>query len=82
MIAEKKTLTHSHTLTPFDWSGKEAFGKHCGKMRNCLYKQFLLLLQCFLPYQRQKLSSLLHSICCLGMLSIWSGSKFCRAGMG
>ena len=41
-------LTHSHTMTPFDVSGKEAFWKHCGKRRNCLYKQFLLYPQYFL----------------------------------
>ena len=25
-----KQLTHSHPMTPFDGSGKEAFCKHCG----------------------------------------------------
>ena len=29
-------LTHSHTMTPFDASGKQAFRKHCRKRRNCL----------------------------------------------
>ena len=75
-------LTHSHTVTPFDASGKEAPGKHCGKRRNCLYKQFLLFQQCFLLYQRQKLSFLLHLICRLQMLSIWTGSKFCHVAIG
>ena len=28
-------LTHSHTMTPFEACGKQAFGKHCGKRRNC-----------------------------------------------
>ena len=28
-------LTHSHTVTPFDAPGKQAFWKHCGKRRNC-----------------------------------------------
>ena len=28
-------LTHSHTMKPFDASGKEAFSKHCGKRRKC-----------------------------------------------
>ena len=28
-------LTHSHTMTPFDTPGKQAFWKHCGKKRNC-----------------------------------------------
>ena len=73
---------NSHTMTPFDAFGKEAFWKHCGKRRNCLYKQFLLFPQCFLPYQKQKLSFLYHLICRLQMLSIWSGPKFCRVGMG
>ena len=27
------TLTHSHTMPPFDVSGKEAYSKHCGKRR-------------------------------------------------
>ena len=27
--------THSHTMTPFDAPGKQAFRKHCGKRRNC-----------------------------------------------
>ena len=28
-------LTHSHSMTPFDAPGKQAFWKHCGKRRNC-----------------------------------------------
>ena len=87
-------LTHSHTMTPFDGSGKEAFKKHYGKRRNCLYKQFLLFpcfllyqrqklskTQCFLLYQTQKLSFLLHLICHLQRLPIWSGPKFYCVGM-
>ena len=31
----KGWLTHSHTMTPFDAPGKQAFWKHCGKRRNC-----------------------------------------------
>ena len=27
--------THSHTMTPFDAPGKQAFRKHCCKRRNC-----------------------------------------------
>ena len=69
-------------MTHFDGSGKEAFGKHREKRRNCLCKQFLLFQQCFLLYQRQKSSFLLHLICRLQMLSIRFGSKFCRVGMG
>ena len=29
------TLTHSHTMTPFDAPRKQVFWKHCGKRRNC-----------------------------------------------
>ena len=76
--AVKSHVTPSHTLTPFDRSGKEAFWKHSGKRRNGLYKQFLLYLQCFLLYLRQKLSFLLHLICRQQMLSIWTDVKFCR----
>ena len=32
-------LTHSHTMTPFDAPGKQAFLKHCGKRSNCLYQE-------------------------------------------
>ena len=34
-ILLKVVLTHSHTMTPFDAPGKQAFWKHCGKRRNC-----------------------------------------------
>ena len=34
-ILWEKGLTHSHTKTPFDAPGKQAFWKHCGKRRNC-----------------------------------------------
>ena len=36
---------------------------------------------CFLLYQRQKLSFLLHLICHLQILSIWSCSEFCHVGI-
>ena len=31
-----KHLTHSHTMTPFDVSGKEQFSKHCGEKEKML----------------------------------------------
>ena len=31
-------LIHSHTMTPFDAPGKQAFWKHCGKRRNCSWR--------------------------------------------
>ena len=74
-------LTHSHTMTPWRvW--EEAFCKHFGKRRNCLYKQFVLFPQFFLLNQRQKLSFLLHLIFRLQMLSVWRGPKFCHMGVG
>ena len=58
-------LTHSHTMTPFDASGKEAFWKHCGKRRNCSQRAispfptvFSTCLDNFLPFlSNLKLSS-------------------------
>ena len=38
-------LTNSHTMTPFDASGKQALGK--GEIAH--NKQFLLFAHCFLP---------------------------------
>ena len=69
-------LTYSHSMTPFDASEKEAFCKHCGKGGIASTSNFSLFPQCFLLYQRQKLLFLLHSICPLQMLSIWSGPNF------
>ena len=48
---------------------------------NIVYKQFLLFPQCFLLYQWQKLSFLLHLIFHLQMLSVWSGGPKCCVGM-
>ena len=60
-----KHLTHSHTMTPFDDPGKQAFRKQCGKRRNCLYQAispfatvFSTRLNNFLPFSSNfKLSS-------------------------
>ena len=65
-------LTHYHTMTLFDASGKEAFSKHCGKGENAGNQHFLLFPQCFLLYHRQKLSFMLHLFCRLQMPSIWT----------
>ena len=76
-----KGLNHSHTVTPFDVSGKEAFSKHCGKMKTGNL-HFLLFPQCFLFYQKQKLSFMLHLFCHLQIvLSIWTKLNFCRLEM-
>ena len=45
-----KGLTHYHIMLHFDALKIYSCGKHCEKRRNCLYKQFLLFSQCFLPY--------------------------------
>ena len=42
-------LTHSHTMTPFDASGKQAFENTVGKGEIARNEQFLLFPQCFLP---------------------------------
>ena len=79
-------------MMPFDVSGKKHFENIVGKgeivctsnfpTMFSTNKQFLLFPQSLLLYQRQKLSFLLDLICRLQMLSIWSGPKFCRVGMG
>ena len=75
-------LTHSHTMTPFDAPGKEAFWKHCGKRRNCSYRAispfpavFSTCLDNFLPFlSNLKLSS-------ANSFSL-DESKMCRLVMG
>ena len=60
-----KWLTHSHTITPFDAPGKQAFWKHCGKRRYCSWRAisafptvFSTHLDNFLPFSSNlKLSS-------------------------
>ena len=42
-------LTHSHTMTPFDAPGKQAFENTAGKGGIARNKPFLLFPQCFLP---------------------------------
>ena len=77
-----KGLSHSHTMTPFDASGKQAFWKHCGKRRNCSYRAIspfpTLFSTCsgnFLPFSSNlKLSS-------ANSLNL-EESKICRLVMG
>ena len=76
MIRSKIRLNpfpHNDTLTCL---GKTPFQNIVGKGEN------LLFLHCFLLYQRQKLSFMLHLFCRLQMLSIWTRSNICRLGMG
>ena len=44
-----KQLTHSHTMTPFDASGKKPFKNTVGKGEIARNEQFLHFPQCFLP---------------------------------
>ena len=43
------TLTHSHTMTPFDAPGNKPFENTVGKGEIARNEQFLLFPQCFLP---------------------------------
>ena len=75
-------LTRSHTMTPFDASGKEAFENIVGKEENAGNQHFLLFPQCFLLSHKEKSSFWQHLNCRLQMLSIWTSLKFCRLVMG
>ena len=46
---QSRALTHSHTMTPFDASGKKPFENAVGKGEIAHNEQFLLFPQCFLP---------------------------------
>ena len=48
-----------------------------GKGENAVNQHFLLLPQCFLPYQEQILTFWSHLCCPRQMLLIWMGMKFC-----
>ena len=69
-------LTHSHKMTPFDVTGKEAFSKHYGTRRNAGDQHFLLFPQCYVLYQRQRLTFILLSA------NAFNWSNFCCLGMG
>ena len=49
-----------------------------GKGENAGNQYFLLFPQCFLPYQRLKLSFKVLLFCCLCIFSIWTGLRFCH----
>ena len=75
--ANPNALNHSHTMTPFDTPGKQAFWKHCGKKgeiaRN---EQFLLFPQCFLPVWKTFFHFRQIWNCCLQTLSVWKSLEF------
>ena len=80
--SKQPPLTHSHTMTPLTCLEKKPFQSTVVKGENAGNQHFLLFPQCFLLYQRQKLSLMLHLFCRLQMLTIWTRSNFCRLGMG
>ena len=57
---------------------EKALENTVGKGENAGIQYFLLFPQCFLFYQRQKLSLQQHLICHFQMLSTWPCPKFCR----
>ena len=69
-------ITHSHTMTPFDAPGKQAFENTVRKGEIARNEQFLLFPQCFLPiwiiffHFRQIWN------CRLQTLSVWKSLKF------
>ena len=72
-----KGLTHSHTMTPFDAPGKQAFRKHCGEKREIARnEQFLLFPQCFLPVWITFFHFCQIQNCSLQTLSVWRSLKF------
>ena len=73
-----KELTLYRTILTFNNPEREGNSKHCGERRNAGHQRILLFSQCFLPYQREKLSFQQHLFCRLQMLSIWTSLKFFR----
>ena len=76
LLSLSMALTYSHTMTPFDATGKQAFRKHCGQRRIACNEQFLLFPQCFLPVWITFCH--FHQIwnCRLQSLSVWKSLKF------
>ena len=48
-VLKCSSLTHSHTMTPFNAPGKKPFENTVGKREIAHSEQFLLFPQCFLP---------------------------------
>ena len=75
-------LTHSHTMTPFDAPGKQAFRKHCGKRRNCLSEAISPFLTVFSTHLDNFLTfSSNVKLLSANSLSL-DQSKICRLVMG
>ena len=66
------------TIPTFYALKKKPFETIVGKGENAGNQQFLLFLQCFLPFPKQILTFQSHLVCRLQRLSIWTSLKFCR----
>ena len=77
---EKGGLTLYQTIPIFHDPLKKDLENTVGKGENAGNQHFLLFPQCFLLYQREKLSFYQHLICRLQVLSIWSRPNFCCFG--
>ena len=71
-------FTRYHIIPTFYDIDKAAFEYIVGKGENAVKQHFLLFPQCFIPYQRQKLSFQQNKIYRLQMLSTWTRLEFCR----
>ena len=70
------SLTHSHTMTPFDAPYKQAYENTAGKGKIARNEQFLLFSQCFLPAWITFCHFRQIRNCRLQTLSVWKGLKF------
>ena len=57
---------------------KNPFENTVEKEKNAGNQQFLIFPQYFLPFPKQISISESHLFCCLQILSIWTGLKFCH----
>ena len=74
-----KNLTLYHTFLIFKDPEEESFKKTLwGKGENASNQHFLFFPQCFLLFPTQISIFKSQLFCCLQMLSIWTGWKFCR----
>ena len=69
-------------LAYFTFNKRKPFENIVGKEENAGNQHFLLFLQCFLLFRTEIAIFGLHLFCCLQMLSIWTGLKFCRLVKG
>ena len=76
MILFKGAITHSHTMTPFDAPGKQAFKKHWVKEKLLVTSNFSFSLKCFLHFWITFCHFRQIWNCHLQTLSVWKSLKF------